>query len=217
MTAANCRDICRALETDLEMYPDEGLGLLLEIAGVHRRLGDHDRAVRIWRDLIAEGGEDSDYARVEYLDHLFAIGRPDEARAELSALKTGRRTSSGAWQMAAEVLQEQGELAEALTWPMATERLTQEELAVLGSDAGWASQPGMLVRRSIRAEIGLPPISPTCWCRMRTRSLPSSASRSLPWTRQWTPPVRVDPHLRRCGCCSGRAASSRPHGSGGTT
>jgi hypothetical protein len=75
-------------------------------------------------------------------------------------LKAGRRTATGAWQIAAELLQEQGELAEALTWlTMATERFTEDELDVLGSDAGWASQPGMLVRnrRKIRAEIGLPP------------------------------------------------------------
>jgi hypothetical protein len=150
----------QALENDLGMYPEERLDLLLEIAGVHRRLGDHDRAVGIWRDLIAEGGEDGDYARVEYLDHLFADGRSDEARAELSALKAGRRTSTGAWQIAAELLQQQGELAEALTWlTMATERFTEDELAVLGSDAGWASPPGMLVRsrRKIRAKSGLPP------------------------------------------------------------
>jgi tetratricopeptide (TPR) repeat protein len=150
----------QALEADLEMYPDERLDLLLEIAGVHRELGAHDRAVEIWRDLIAEGGEDGDYARVEYLDHLFAVGSSDEARAELSALKAGRRTATGAWQIAAELLQEQGELAEALTWlTMATERLTEDELADLGGDAGWASRPGMLVRkrRSIRAEVGLPP------------------------------------------------------------
>jgi hypothetical protein len=75
-------------------------------------------------------------------------------------LKAGRRTSTGAWQIAAELLQEQGELDEALTWlTMATERFTEDELVILTSDAGWASQPGMLVRnrRKIRAEIGLPP------------------------------------------------------------
>ncbi|MDX6239724.1 MAG: hypothetical protein QOG10_4539, partial [Kribbellaceae bacterium] len=158
--SSDLREHLRALETDLELYPDERLDLLLEIAGVHRKLGDHDRAVGIWQDLIAEGGEDGDYARVEFLDHLFHIARSDEARAELSALKAGRRTSTGAWQIAAELLQERGELDEALTWlTMATERLTQDELVIVGSDAGWASQPGMLVRnrRKIRAEIGLPP------------------------------------------------------------
>ncbi|WP_344112805.1 SEC-C domain-containing protein [Kribbella alba] len=133
---------------------------MLEIAAARVELGEPDRAVVVWRDLIAEGGEDSDYARVALAEYLFSVGQDENARAELAALKATRRTSGGGWQLAAELLEERGELAEALVWfTMATERFTTEELATLGEDAGWASLPGMLVRsrRGVRRGMGLAP------------------------------------------------------------
>jgi tetratricopeptide (TPR) repeat protein len=150
----------RELEAELEEYPDQRGEILLEIASVQLDLGEAERAVGIWHDLIAEGGEDGDYARVALAEHLFERGQDEHARAELAALKATRRTSGGGWQLAAELFDERGELAEALVWyTMATERFTPEEMAALSEDFGWASVPGMLVRRrrALRKEAGLPP------------------------------------------------------------
>lgn len=150
----------RELEAELDEYPDQRGEILLEIASVQLDLGEPERAVGIWRDLIAEGGEDGDYARVGYAEHLFGLGQDDRARAELVALKATRRTAGGGWQLAAELLEERGELAESLIWyTMVTERFKSEELAHLDGDSGWASLPGMLVRsrRRVRERMGLPP------------------------------------------------------------
>ena len=150
----------RRLEAELEEYPDQQGEIMLEIASARLKLGEPDRAIGIWRDLIAEGGEDCDYARVALAEHRFDQGQDEAARDELAALKATRRTSGGGWQLAAELLEERGELTESLVWyTMATERFTADELTVLGEDFGWTSLPGMLVRRrrTIRALIGLPP------------------------------------------------------------
>jgi len=150
----------RELEADLERYPGHRGETLLEIARARLELGEPDRAVEIWRELIAEGGEDEDYARVELAEHLFDVGQDDDARAELAVLKATHLTSGGGWQLAAELLADRGELAESLDWyTMATDRFTPDELATLSDDAGWVSPPGMLVRRrrSVRRRLGLPP------------------------------------------------------------
>jgi tetratricopeptide (TPR) repeat protein len=150
----------RALEAELEEYPDQRGEVLLEIASARLELGEPDRALVIWRDLITEGGEDGDYARVELAEYWFRMGQDEDARAELAKLKATRRTSGGGWQLAAELLESRGELAESLIWyTMATERFTPEEMAALGEDVGWASAPGMVVRsrRGVRLGMGLPP------------------------------------------------------------
>jgi tetratricopeptide (TPR) repeat protein len=148
------------LEAELEAYPDERGEILCEIAATWLKLGEPDRAVAIWRDLIAEGGEEGDYAQVALAEHLFDQGQDEAARAELAALKATRRTYSGAWELAAELFEECGELAESLVWyTMATERFTAEDLDALSEAFGWASRPGGLVRRrrTLRNEVGLPP------------------------------------------------------------
>jgi tetratricopeptide (TPR) repeat protein len=148
----------RELEGELDEYPDQRGEILLEMAAIWLELGEPDPAVAIWYDLIAEGGDDGDYARVELAEYLFGIGQDEKARAELAALKATHRTAGGGWKLAAELLEERGELAEALVWyTMATERFTIEEMAALGEDAGWASLPGSLVRsrRGLRREMGL--------------------------------------------------------------
>jgi tetratricopeptide (TPR) repeat protein len=106
----------RRLEAELDEYPDQRGEILRDIAIARRRLGEMDRAVDIWRYLIAQGGEDSDYARVELAEYLFGQGLDEDARAELAAVKVAGRTSSAAWTLVAELLEERGEMAEALAW-----------------------------------------------------------------------------------------------------
>lgn len=160
MATDDTRAHLRELEAELDEYPDQRGEILLEIAAAWLEAGEPDRAVIIWRDLIAEGGEDEDYARVELAEYLFGIGEDESARTELAALKATRRTAGGGWQLAAELLEERGELAEALAWyTIATERFTTDEMATLGDGAGWVSAPGMLVRRrrEVRTAMGLAP------------------------------------------------------------
>ncbi|TDO29993.1 SEC-C motif-containing protein [Kribbella sp. VKM Ac-2527] len=150
----------RGLEAELEEYPDQRGEILLEMAASRLEMGERDRAVAIWRDLIAEGGDDGDYARIDLVEYLFGIGQEEDARAELAALKATHRTSGAGWELAAELLEERGELTEALVWyTMATERFTTADIAILGEDAGWASLPGVLVRRrrELRSGMGLAP------------------------------------------------------------
>jgi tetratricopeptide (TPR) repeat protein len=150
----------RELEAELEEYPDQRGEILLEMAVSRLEMGERDRAVAIWRDLIAEGGDDGDYARIDFVEYLFGMGQEEDARAELAALKATHRTSDAGWELAAELLEERGELTEALVWyTMATERFTTADIAILGEDTGWSSLPGVLVRRrrELRSGMGLAP------------------------------------------------------------
>jgi tetratricopeptide (TPR) repeat protein len=154
------RESLHQFRLELEEYPDQRGEILLDIAHTHRTLGEFEPAEAIMREMIAEGGEDGDYARVSLAELLFDLGRDAEARAELAALKAGRRTDRGGWQLAAELFEERGELSEALTWyTMATERFTAGERSRLDSEYGWSTPAGMLVRgrRGVRRGMGLPP------------------------------------------------------------
>lgn len=102
---------------------------LLVAARTHVREQRPERAVAIWRQLISEGGKDGDTARVDFAGYLFDEGREVEAERELAAVMATGRVHSSAWCNAAELLEEQGELEEALFWySIATDRLTPEEI-----------------------------------------------------------------------------------------
>lgn len=220
MATDDTRAHLQELEAELDEYPDQRGEILLEIAAAWLEAGEPDRAVVIWRDLIAEGGEDEDYARVELAEYLFGIGEDESARAELAALMATRRTAGGGWQLAAELLEERGELAEALVWyTMATERFTTDEMATLGDDAGWVSVPGMLVRRrrEVRTAMGLPPTRPINWCQLRRGSLNSSVDGSYLPRTPWTRCMPAAGRRPRSGSCSGRGLSSTRRASVGPT
>lgn len=121
-------------------------------ANDHVRQRRHERAVAIWRQLIREGGEDGDQAHVDYAEFLFGEGRDAEARAELSAVMANRRLHSAAWTSAAELLEEQGEEEEALSW------YTAATDNVDGDDICRSQQLQVLVtgRRRVKWALGLP-------------------------------------------------------------
>lgn len=113
---------------------------LLDAAQDHLQNRRPDRAVAIWQQLIREGGLDGDSARLEYATHLFDQFRDDEARTELAALMAEGRVFGGPWQFAAEMLEERGELADALLWySISTSCLTAEELEIPNGPA-WARE-----------------------------------------------------------------------------
>jgi hypothetical protein len=104
---------------------------LLEAAEDHLLNGRPERALAIWQQLMSEGGLDADYARAAYAAYLFDQGRDDKALTELAAVMAERRVFSGPWRLAAEMLEERGDLVAALVWYCAATRcLTAEQLAI---------------------------------------------------------------------------------------
>lgn len=161
MATDDTRAHLRELEAELDEYPDQRGEILLEIAAAWLEAGEPDRAVVIWRDLIAEGGEDEDYARVELAEYLFGIGEDESARAELAALMATRRTA--AW---ADGSSRRNCSRNVASWPKrwsgtrwrpSDSRPTRGQPSA--TTAGWVSVPGMLVRRrrEVRTAMGLPP------------------------------------------------------------
>ena len=128
------------------------------MADVYEELGQSDRAVEILRGLIAEGGEEGDFARVQLARSMFDAGREDEARAELAEFKATCRTTGGAWLPAGELFEARDELTEGASWfTLAVSLFTDDDRAALDESTGWMSRPGMMVRarRRIRAADGL--------------------------------------------------------------
>ncbi len=149
----------RELEADLEQYPDERGEILLEAAHAWQRAGDHDRAIALLTEAVALGGDDGAAARVALAGVYFELGDAERAQAQLDELRRARPPSPMAYQMAAETVEERGELDDALTWfGMAMARLTEEELAELDTDHGPFSEAGTVLagRRRVREALGLP-------------------------------------------------------------
>jgi hypothetical protein len=101
---------------------------------------------------------DADHARVCLAESYFELGRDADALDQLERL---RAVTSSPWpcQMAGELLEERGELQEALAWfDLAVSLLSPDELAALGEPGGWLS-PGAIIaggRRRIRQAMALP-------------------------------------------------------------
>lgn len=150
-------ELARAFESDLEEYPDERGEILTEAAGAWRRAGNHDRAIELLTEAVSLGGQDGGVARVELADLLFELGRDDEARAQLDALRKNRPNSAMPFHLAAELMEERGAYKEALTWfNFAVARLGSQELEAAHNRMSYA---GCVVagRRGVRRELGLPP------------------------------------------------------------
>jgi tetratricopeptide (TPR) repeat protein len=161
VVTATSADQVRELEQALEEYPEERGEILLELADAYASAGERERAVEVWRDLIADGGEDGDFARYALAEELFKQGENEAARAELATLKAGGRVTHGAWHLAAELYETRGELAEAADWfTTAVRQLSDEDLTRLREDGlSWMSRVGMLIRarRRVREAMGQPP------------------------------------------------------------
>ncbi|MFI5706227.1 SEC-C metal-binding domain-containing protein [Kribbella sp. NPDC051620] len=97
-------------------WPDGHLAEMLDAAQTHLLEDESAEAVAIWRQLISEGGEASDWGHLEYADYLLRTEQEDEAHAELAALMTDRQTPGLPWLLAAELLEDRGQLEEALRW-----------------------------------------------------------------------------------------------------
>ena len=147
------------LEAEALEYPDDRGEILMEAAAAWRRAGDDLRATTLLEGLIAEGGEDGCYARVELAAQLLDDGRLDDALARLADLARDPALHDGHCQWAAELLAEHGQHREALRWyDRLVARLAPQRLdAVRGAD-GWLAMESMALRgrREVRRELGLP-------------------------------------------------------------
>lgn len=149
-------EFARELESELEEYPDERGEILLEAGDAWHRAGNRQRAIELLTAAVALGGEDGGNARVGLAEVLFDLGRDQEARAQLDALRAARPMSPVPWHMAAELFEHRGELDQALIWfTAAVSRLGDEEMA---SRHLWFSYANSLLagRRRVRRALGQP-------------------------------------------------------------
>ncbi|GAA0932029.1 hypothetical protein GCM10009554_16290 [Kribbella koreensis] len=119
---------------------------LLDSAQGHLLGGTPDKAIAIWKEMIAEGGNFADWGRLEYADYLFRRDEDEKAQAELVGLTGGRRVLGAPWSLAGELLEERGELQAALFFfSTAVSALTAEQRSA-GAPL-WARQLTASLRR----------------------------------------------------------------------
>jgi tetratricopeptide (TPR) repeat protein len=140
-------DKARRLEQELEDDPEDRDDVLLEAADAWRSAGDPNRAIQLLTEAI--GGENTDRARVVLAEVLFGLGREDEARAQLDALRKSWPESADLLDEVAMLLDHRGELEEALTW-------YELALARLEDDDERATSYISVGRRRVRRKLGLP-------------------------------------------------------------
>ena len=93
-----------ALEAEAEEYPEERGEILMEAAATWRRTGDDARARVLLEGLVADGGEDGCYARMELAAQLLDLatfmtplqrarhfGMEEQIRRRLSDMRERRR------------------------------------------------------------------------------------------------------------------------------
>ena len=158
-TPKQCARLAAALEADAERYPEERGEILLEAATQWNYAGETDRALALLRTVIPGGGEDGQFARVEVAALRFEAGDAEAAFAELATLRAERPLHVAPCHMAAELLEENGHLDDALQWfNVTTTRLDDGELARACEDPSAHSYASVVLmgRRRVREALGLP-------------------------------------------------------------
>jgi tetratricopeptide (TPR) repeat protein len=153
-------ETAKALEAEADDYPDERGSILLEAAGAWAAAGHAHRAEQLLTDVIDAGGEDACSARVDLAELLLKRESAIEAQAQLAALAQDPNLHDGHCTMVAEMLEERGDLDEALRWyDRAVARVPQEQLDSVRGQAGWLHPTAMTLRgrRKLRERLGLPP------------------------------------------------------------
>ncbi|MCP2259547.1 Tetratricopeptide repeat-containing protein [Streptoalloteichus tenebrarius] len=106
----------RRFESEADLPGADRDALLLEAAGEWHLAGDVDRAERLYQRVAAGHGPESAVGRALYAGFLFDLGRSERARSLLDELWSARPEDPGAYECAAEVLEEAGDLSAALRW-----------------------------------------------------------------------------------------------------
>lgn len=126
---------------------------LLESAQDYVYYGQPDRAVEIWEQLIAEGGEDTDQAHLDYAEYLFDEHEDDEAYTELGAVLSAGHFSAR-WLRAVDMVEDHKPAMALCLYLLAIETITAEELR----NPARARRYLQLVaaRRRLKWEFGIP-------------------------------------------------------------
>lgn len=157
-------EYAEALEADALAYPDERSELLLESVSAWRRAGHPGRAREIADGLVADGGDDGCFARVERVELSLDESDWTSARAELAELARQPDLDQHHCLMAAELLVERDATELGLAWfDWAVARLSEDDLATLTGPAAGSSATMILVRqrRDLRERLGIPGPRPT--------------------------------------------------------
>lgn len=136
-----------ALEAEAEEYPEERGEILMEAAATWRRTGDDVRARALLEGLVADGGEDGCYARMELAAQLLDLDQPDDALARLAELARDPALHDGHCQWAAELLAEHGRPREALRWyDRLVARMAPDRLDAVRAADGWLAMESIALR-----------------------------------------------------------------------
>jgi SEC-C motif len=149
-----------ALDAEAEECPSERGEILLEAAAAWQRAGDGAQSRALLEGLVAGGGHDACYARVELAAQLFEQDLRDDALARIAELARDPALDEGHCQSAAELLAQHGLLRESLRWyDRFVARLSPDRLDAVAGEDGWLSFESVPLRgrREVRRELGLPP------------------------------------------------------------
>ncbi|NUS42176.1 MAG: SEC-C domain-containing protein [Mycobacteriaceae bacterium] len=156
---AAAADRARNHEKAAEANPHEKAEQLIEAAEAWLRADDPERAAQRFRDVSELGGEFGAQARVGLAEALFEQEREVDARAELALLRGMDPQYASSYFFAAVLLEQRGEMQEALDWyDLAAEALDEDELEQW-RDGEDDSLAGELLRSRwmLRSDRGLEP------------------------------------------------------------
>lgn len=146
------------LEADAAQDPDQQGELLLEAAVQWEQAGQADRAVATLQRVLALGGEDAAYARFQLAERCFERGHEEQAWTHLQALEQAAPTAMrGPAEPVAELLEERGDHAAALTW--FDRAVTDEAIAAILADTdsvSMATAIPLFGRQRCRRALNLP-------------------------------------------------------------
>lgn len=115
--------------------------------------GEPDRAVEIWKSLIAGGGEDADRARLDFAEYLFDEHEDGAAFAELDAVLAPGRIFSKPWLRAVEMVEEHEPETALFLYLLAIESITTEHLRSPVRTSRYLHL--LATRRRLRWELGV--------------------------------------------------------------
>ncbi|MFI0351055.1 SEC-C metal-binding domain-containing protein [Actinomadura sp. 9N407] len=153
------RSRAEELEQDATAHPDEREEILLDAAGQWGIAGETERALRLYEDLATTAAEEhAQWAICGKIEVLEGLGRRAEADAEIERLRRSR-PHPGPAGLVAEIIEERGDLEEALTWfNIACRDLLADDGEIEEIDeAALMSQLELQGRLRVREALGLPP------------------------------------------------------------
>jgi hypothetical protein len=139
------------LEVHAAEFPEQRGMLLLEAALAWRRAGQSQRATQLIDGLIATGGEDGCYARVQRVEFCLADDAWPQAEAQLAILAHEPSLYEGHCTLIAELLIEHHRLQAAARWyDRGLARLTPQTLRALAGPRGFTQLGALTMLRGRR-------------------------------------------------------------------